>query len=335
MNTAKLRWVFISLATPVMALAFLLPGNSQAWLPAKGEGVVSFVFQDQYFRFHVTPGARADVGPTRSRSILADVTYSLSDKVAVSVGIPWIATKYSGSRPHPLPDFSGPTPIDDRTWHATAQDFRFDVRYNVTRNLLGKGIVLTPFVGSIVPSHDYPYFAHSGFGRNLKELQIGAAFAKLFEGSNLLVQGRYGYSFAERVVDISSNRSSGSLEVGYFATPKLRLMGLGTGQLTHGGIDVPLTRALDVLSLEQFLHHDQIHRENPLSLGAGVSYSLTETLDVYGSWMRTVSQRNGHLMDRGLSVGLSWSFSTRREGGATAGAREQSLTRCVCEKAGL
>src|SRR5262249_1992911 len=152
----------------------------------------------------------------------------------------------------------------------------------------------------IVPSHDYPYFAHSGFGRNLKELQIGASAAKLFEGlHNLLVQGRYGYGFTERVVDISSNRSSGSLEVGYFATPKLRLMGLATGQLTHGGIDVPLIGARAVLGDELFRHHDQIHRENALSLGAGVSYSLTETLDVYSSWMRTVKQRNGHLMDRG------------------------------------
>ena len=111
-----------------MFSAFVLPGHAQAWLPAQGEGVVSFVFQDQYYRFHVAPGGRADVGPTRSRAILADVTYGLRDKVAVSVGIPWIATKYAGPRPHPLPDFSGPTPIDDGTWHTTAQDFRFDVR---------------------------------------------------------------------------------------------------------------------------------------------------------------------------------------------------------------
>src|SRR4029453_17652325 len=108
MNTAKLRWIFISIATPVMFSAFVLPSHAQAWLPAQGEGVVSFVFQDQYFKFHVGPGARADFGPTPSRAILADVTYSLRDNVAVSVGIPWIATKYSGPRPHPLPDFSGP-----------------------------------------------------------------------------------------------------------------------------------------------------------------------------------------------------------------------------------
>jgi hypothetical protein len=60
------------------------------------------------------------------------------------------------------------TPIDDGKYHPTFQDFRFDVRYNVTK----KGVVLTPFVGSIVPSHDYAYFGHSAVGRDLKELQV-------------------------------------------------------------------------------------------------------------------------------------------------------------------
>ena len=68
-----------------------------------------------------------------------------------------------------------------RNWHSTAQDFRFDLRYNVTRNLGNTGIVLTPFVGSVSPSHDYTYFAHAGFGRDLNELQIGVSAAKLFE----------------------------------------------------------------------------------------------------------------------------------------------------------
>lgn len=198
-------------------------------------------------------------------------------------------------------------------------------------------MVLTPFVGSILPSHDYPYFAHAGFGRQLHEVQVGASAAKLFERGipGLLVQGRYAYGFTERVVDISHNRSMASLEVGYFVTPKLRLLGLTSGQRTHGGIDFTGPTARAILSPEQFLHHDQIQRENILSLGGGASFSLSDTLDVFGSLMRTVSQRNGHALARGLSLGMSWSFSTphaRRN--AAASLAENSLVRCLCEKGG-
>ena len=336
MRTARLHTAFICFFSCLSFPAFLPLLRAQAWLPPQGEGVVSFVFQDQYFKYHMLPTTRVDLGPTRSRSMLVDVTYGVTDKVSVSVGLPWMATKYSGRSPHPLQDFSGPTPLDNGNWHSTTQDFRFDLRYNVTRNLLGKGIVVTPYVGSILPSHDYPFFAHAGYGRQLKEVQVGVAAAKLFEeAGHLLVQGRYGYGFTEKVLDISHNRSVASLEVGYFVTPRLRLMALSSGQRTHGGIDLtPNARA--VLPAEQFLHHDQITRDIGLSVGAGASFSLTQTFDVYGSWLRTVTQRNGHLLDRGVTVGLSWSFSTRRAvGRGIARAEERSLTRCVCEKTGM
>jgi hypothetical protein len=146
----------------------------------------------------------------------------------------------------------------------------------------------------------------------------------------VLIQGRYAYGFAERVLDISHNRSMASLEVAYFATPKLRLLGLSSGQRTHGGIDFfgPPSRAL--LTPEQFVHHDQIQRENQLTLGGGASYSVTESVDLFGSLMRTVAQRNGHALSRGVSVGLSWSFTTARARKTAVGttAANNSLVRC-------
>ena len=59
---------------------------------------------------------------------------------------------------------------------------------------------------------------------------------------------------------------------------------------------------------------------------------MKESLDVFGSLMHTVAQRNGHVLDRGVTVGLSWSFTTphaKKSAGTTA---ENSLARCVCEK---
>ena len=50
------------------------------------------------------------------------------------------------------------------------------LRYNVKR----EGIVITPYVGTIVPSHDYQYYGHAAFGERLNELQVGTYAAKLF-----------------------------------------------------------------------------------------------------------------------------------------------------------
>lgn len=311
------------------------PARAQAFLPAQGEGTVSLLYQDQFYKYHLNPTVEANNGQIYAKTLLVDVTYGLSDKIAITFGLPWVATRYSGSAPHQLADGSGPNPIDDGTWHSTAQDFRFDVRYNVTRNLAHAGIVVTPFVGSIVPSHDYQYYAHAGFGRDLHELQVGASAAKLFEKGipGLLIQGRYAYGFVEDVVNISHNRSLGSLEAAYFATPKLRLLALSAGEITHGGIDFygsSVSRLL--LTNDQFIHHDQLIRENLLSLGGGASYSLTESLDVFGSLMHTVAQRNGHELDRGISVGVSWSFTTAHARKAATTSAENALSRCLCEK---
>ena len=220
-----------ALLTACLLAAGATTAHAQAFLPAQGEGAVSFLFQDQFYRYHFARKEPVDGGQIYSKTMLFDVTYGITDKVAVTLGLPVVATRYSGPFPHPLPDFSGPNPIDDGSWHATTQDFRLDVRYNVTRNLFGRGIVLTPFVGSVMPSHEYPYFVHSGFGRNLREIQIGASVAKLFERGipGLLLQGRYGYGFVEEVADIPHNLSVGSIEAAARVTRHPQQPGRRTG----------------------------------------------------------------------------------------------------------
>jgi len=322
------------LVAAAMAASVPAPAAAQAFVPAQGEGTVSVLFQDQFYKYHVIPTVESQ-GLIYSDSLLLDVSYGLTDKIAVGFGLPWIATRYAGSNPHLLPDLSGPNPIDNGSWHAAVQDIRIDFRYNVTRNFANAGIVVTPFVGSVTPSHDYTYFAHAGFGRDLNEVQMGASVAKLFEKGipGLIIQGRYAYGFVQQVVDISHNRSLMSLEAAYFLTPKLRLMALSSGEITHGGIDFygpVVSRAL--LTPDEFNHHDQIIRENMLTLGGGASFSLTESWDVFGSFMHTVAQRNGHVLDRGITAGVSWSFTTSRAKKSAGTMAENSLARCVCEK---
>ena len=318
-----------------MALVAVAPSSAraQAFVPAQGEGAVSFMFSDQFYRYHLAPTNEVDAGQIYTRTFLADVTYGLTDKVAISVGLPMVATRYDGAQPHTLN--GSIVTVDNGAWHETAQDVRIDLRYNVTRNLANTGIVVTPFVGSITPSHDYSYYGHGAYGRDLHEVEIGASAAKLFEHGipGLLIQGRYAYGFVQQVVDIPHNRSLMSLEAAYFVTPKLRVLGLSSGQITHGGIDFlggPIMKA--ILTPDQFLHHDQIQEENVLNVGGGASYSLTDSLDVFGSLLHAVAQRNGHELARGLQFGVSWSFTTAHARKSTATVAENSLVRCLCEK---
>jgi hypothetical protein len=331
------RTALMVIAVPAVLAASSSTAGAQAWLPAKGDGAVSIIYQDLFDKYHQFPGiGKVDGGPTTSRSMMLDVTYGVTDKVAISLSIPWVSSKYVGPGPHPLVDLSGPVPrffgatqLDDGTYHGTWQDVRFDVRYNLTK----KGMVLTPFVSTSAPSRNYTWLAHAAPGTRLKQLQIGVAGAKMLDTvvPGLFLQARYAYGITEKVLDISHNRSNADVELGYFLTPKLRVMALGAGQLSHGGIDMVANPRAN-LPPWQFLHHDRITRINFLNVGGGAAYSLTERIDVFGSMIRTVAARNGHLIDRGLSMGLSWSFSARRAKDSAITRAQQSLAKCVCTK---
>jgi hypothetical protein len=122
-----------------------------------------------------------------------------------------------------------------------------------------------------------------------------------------------------------------SAEAGYFVTPKVRVIGLSSGQITHGGIDASPGLGFDPI---RFPVHDQITRDNFLTIGGGVAYAMTEKLDLYGSVVHALAaaQRNAHQIDRGVTVGLTWSFSTRHANARAIASAEGALARCVCEK---
>jgi hypothetical protein len=74
--------------------------------------------------------------------------------------------------------------------------------------------------------------------------------------------------------------------------------------------------------------------------------SLTESVDVFGSFSRVVAGRNGHALNRGITVGASWGFSRKKAASdvitaaGTAPAtetarREGTLLRCICQKSGV
>jgi hypothetical protein len=307
----------------------LLPANlqAQAWVPPRDEVSVTTSYQlvtiTQHYDAHGRPWDR---GHIRGDSLLLGVEYGITDRLAFSMNVPYVASSYKGARPCPVPN--QPTavcarphqlPIDDGSTHATFQDYHIGLRYNIVRGR----VVATPFASLVVPTHNYTYLAHSAVGRDLHEQTIGLSVGvPLDPGARrvpcgctvpqLYVQGRYAYSFVERVLGFPHNKSNADLDVGYFVSPAALVRILASWQKTHGGgfsFDVynPPPKDSPI-----FIHHDQIGTEDYLNLGTGASYTVNDSVDVFLVAVRTVWGRNGHKMDLSFTTGIGYSFNGRQ-----------------------
>ena len=295
---------------------------AQAWLPQQGEATASFVLTDVLVREHYLPTQTVDRGHIGTKTLIADVTYGLRDDLALSVALPIVRSRYWGAFPH-----AGG--LDDGVAHTTIQDLRIDLRYSLARG----PVMVTPFVGSIVPATDYEYFAHAAPGRRVRELQVGTYVAGTLDRilPGLFVQGRYAYGFAEQILDIPHNRSQLGLELGYFVTPSVRVLGMFSGQRTHGGVDMSLTSGRD-WPAERFRNHDRIVAEHYANLGGGLGWTVNDTFDVFGSLATTVAGRNTHKMRYAATIGASIRLRKPAADPFSASRRE-GLVRCVCQKA--
>jgi hypothetical protein len=325
------------LAVAAIALA-PAPADAQAWLPEAGQGAVTVLFQDMAVRQHLfSDGQSVDAGHIDSHNVMLDLTYSVTDKVAVGISLPYVSARYNGTFRHPG------SVLDDGSFHGTWQDFRLSARYG----LVAGGTAVTPFAELIVPSHEYDYYGHASPGRKLTELQLGLNVGHVLTKGlpGTFTQIRYSYGFAEQSLGRYHDRSNLDAEFGYFINPRLRVFGLTAMQYTHGG--VPLTHqfpgdlcgganplpASVLLACPTFMHHDQLARANLIDVGLGTQVSLTRRLDVFGSVVRTVIGENVHALHHGISIGLSWGLG--KSGPPVPGLDDESargLPKCLCEK---
>lgn len=311
---------------------------SQAWIAPKGNGAISLNYQFVQVDNHIFGfGQRLDRGQIFANTAIADFSYSLTDKLSVSVALPFVSSKYKGSNPHRIRNADGTFSItlDDGTYHSAFQDFSFQARYNIAT----KPFQITPFVRAIIPSHEYPFFAHAAFGVNSRRLQLGTYAGRVLDPifPNAYLEGRYSYTFREQILDISTNYSSGDLTLGYFVTPSVRIFGIAVGQLTHGGIDLDSITPT-VSTNPYFFHHDRITRHNYLNLGGGASYSVNDAIEVYGAVLNTVSGRNTHAVKYGITFGISYGFQgfrPRNEQRASQSANFKPVCFCAAKEAGM
>ena len=314
------------LLAAAMATLVAAPAQAQAWLPSQGEVTMSFVFSSSFTDEHDLNGIRDPNSDIYTRSLLADVTFGLRDDLALTISLPVVSSKFvsTGTPAHP-------TVQDNGQYHTTVTDLRFDLRYNALNR---RNLVVTPYIGTITPSHEYEYFAHAAPGRRVHELQIGAMVGTTLDDvlPGLFVQGRYGYGIQEQFLDISHNRSLYSAETGYFATPDVRVFGMVSGQVTHGGVDL-IPGANRIWPSNQWQNHDRITRENFVSVGGGLGWSVNDVVDVFGSYSTAVHAVNTHVLDRALMIGgsvrLRKSLLERGIVNLSAGNR---IARCACQK---
>jgi len=327
----------------VVALAAIVsvpgPASAQAWLPGAGQGAVAMLFQDMAVRQHsYSDGQRIDVGDIDSHNVMLDLTYGVTDKVAIGLSLPFVSARYKGGSAHPG------SLLDDGSFHGTFQDFRLSARYG----LVTGGTAVTPFADLIVPSHEYDYYGHAAPGRKLTELQLGLSVGHVLTRGlpGTFVQARYSYGFTQQSLGRYHDRSNLDAEIGYFINPRLRVSGLAASQYTHGGLpfthEFPgdlcgvsnrdVTPAL-LLACPTFTHHDRLARANLVDVGLGAQFSITRRLDVYGSYTTTVFGESVHALHHGISIGVSWGLG---KSGPTAPSLDeqakQTLPKCLCEK---
>jgi hypothetical protein len=280
----------------------------QAWTPPRGEGSVSLTFEDIFVKNHqLSSGALIDIGHIRTVVFVQSIEYGITDRLGVSLSLPVVASKYYGPDPHQIP-------VDDGTYHGGSQDFRLGMQYSVRR----RPVALTPFTTIVIPSRNYPFYAHSAVGTHQWELALGIAVGGQFERwlPNAYFQAAYAYGIVGVVNGVRPNRNRMSLEGGYLVGQHLTLRILADSQITHGGFnipqDFPQMNDFPLVADERWRHHDQSANIKNLNLGGGIDVAVGRRWHVYASLAHTLWGENGHAMRTGLTAGISWSFRTPR-----------------------
>ena len=302
-------------AAPTVAFA-------QAWLPMKGEGSISTGVQILHVNWHIErDGSRQEEANIQIRNVTADLTYGLTNRLALDVGLPYVASRF-GELSHPCPDpvlsgegkvlylpcaFAESPTIDTGRYYKVFQDLRMNVRYA----MWSRHLTLTPSIGIVLPVQNYETHGHAAPGRHLRELDLGLHAGRSLGpfAPSTYIQASYTHAVVQHLVhhelDLGLNRSNAELEVGHQVTPVVSAQAFVTWQHTHGGLEW-----VDELFEPGSVHeeiHDQAAKASHWRAGVGVSYAVTEAVGINVSVLTTLAGKNTHKID-GVTIGTTWSF---------------------------
>lgn len=288
--------------------AFLLAplhSAAQAWLPPEGEVTVAFSFQrvdaDGHF---LEEGEKLPGYRTRASNAVIEMTYAITERIAVGLIVPFVSVKYRGpEEPFFLPE----NVLDDGTYHGTVADLGFQFRYNA----LQQPLVVTPFFSAGIPSHSYDTLGESAPARNFQEYRVGTYVGRLLDPilPRAFIHASVTYAFVRQDLDIPLNYSSFSFEAGYFVASPVAISFLWRRHWTHGGLSF---NELFEAPAEVFGNLDRVLKIKSQHVGLGTSLSLGSAVSAYANYVQFVSGVDTHY-GAGFSVGLSWTFQTRDE----------------------
>lgn len=267
------------------------PARAQAWAPRAREGEVTFVAQTIKHVGRVFGDVRIECCATTNAALVATADYGLSDRWSISAGLPYVFAKYSGGPPDGPAAFLPYAPADEcHCLHSAFQDIAFGAHYNVVKVPRSFSLMTSVSVG--VPSHNYDYVGEAVVGFDLKELTLSADAGQQldFLVRGLSIEGHYGYTFAQRALDISHNRSNVAMDAGYTFVNRLAGHLILSLQRTHGGLLFPV----DVEPFpERYTEFHRLLDDDYFQAGGGASYTLSDW-DLSFSFLRTVSGMNTH-----------------------------------------
>lgn len=298
------------LAAAVSTALALTPSRlpAQAFTPPRGVGAVTVAWQYVDNLGHLlTDGYFREAGQSVTTSVDLELEYGVTDRLSATLGIPYVFAKYTGSLPAP-----SNLPRDNcRCWHSTFQDFTVAARYRLGDD----PFAVTPVVRYVHPSHDYTFQGEAVVGRRLRETQIGVNTGLRLVGflPRATVQAGYTYSFVEKPLDFSLDRSNAFIDFGYALTRRLYVRGAGLWQRTHGGLRAgsvtgnPFPFPGELNTPERFAQRDRILRVNNTQVGGGLAYSAGPAVDLFASFTRVVWGTDSH-RSQSYTVGATWYF---------------------------
>ncbi len=298
---------------PALLMVLTISVFAQAWLPPKGDGVVTVLYQNDVERLHAfSDGRTQDRGHTYQDAVYFETDFSFTDKLAVSAALPFIEGKYVGTYPHLLVRGQPDTVValDNGDFHGGFQDYRVNVRYALSQ----RALKIAPFFQTSGPTHDYPTLGHAAIGVNEHEYRVGVNVGRRLNPilPKAFVQGQYAFGMSPLVAaGIAPKRSYGELQLGYLLSRRISFQGSSVLTWSHNGIDFDYNLFPGNLTDEQYLNHDRIGRTRLLDASGSIAYQVNRSTNFFFSIGHSFYGTNTHLRYLVTTVGFSKAFSTK------------------------
>jgi len=291
--------------------------HAQAWVPAKGQGVISLSYQQLRITNHTDIfGNAQSIGEILDRALYLNIDYGLSDRWAINFTAPYKSNRYvagdsgGGHNPADLPPAfrHGQRFIDDGRFRGGWADWSASVRYQWRTEPL----LITPFITYSMPSHAYDFFAESADGTRQWALTGGVNIGKRITTrpfQNLYWQAGYSYSFMQSKDNRRVNHDDLTLEAGYFISPRIGAhVSLERFKSYNGISDAEFFNPDGTPNWGFITYHDSLLAVSYTKFGVGMDYQLNANYQLYVDYGKTLKGTEVHLIDYAATFGIRRSF---------------------------